>query len=64
MRNMLQDVATKSTESSRTVRTIWFLQKNGKITPAEFDLALRFLAIGTIAQNPRDFGVNTDGLGF
>lgn len=64
MRNMLQDLATKSSESSRTVRTIWFLQKNGKITPAEFDLALRFLAIGTIAQNPRDFGVNTDGLTF
>ncbi len=64
MRNMLQDLATKSSESSRTIRTIWFLQKNGKITQAEFDLALRFLAIGTIAQNPRDFGVNTDGLGF
>ncbi len=63
MRNMLQDLATKSSESSRTIRTIWFLQKNGKITQAEFDLALRFLAIGTIAQNPRDFGVNTDGLG-
>jgi len=64
MRNMLQDLANKSTESSRTIRTIWFLQKNGKITPAEYDLALRFLAVGTIAQNPRDFGVNTDGLAF
>jgi len=64
MRNMLQDLANKSSESSRTIRTIWFLQKNGKITPTEYDLALRFLAVGTIAQNPRDFGVNTDGLAF
>lgn len=64
MRNMLQNLATQSTESSRTIRSIWFLQKNGKITAAEYDFALRFLAVGTIAQNPRDFGVNTDGLSF
>ncbi len=64
MRNMLQNLATQSTESSRTIRSIWFLHKNGKITAAEYDFALRFLAVGTIAQNPRDFGVNTDGLSF
>lgn len=64
MRNMLQDLATKSTESSRTIRSIWFLQRQGKITANEYDFALRFLAVGTIAQNPRDFGVNTDGLNF
>jgi hypothetical protein len=62
MRNMLQDVSTKSTESSRAVRTIWFLHKNNKITDAEFDFAVRFLAIGTIMQNPKDFGVNTEAL--
>ena len=64
MRNMLQDLATKSTERSRTIRTIWFLQKQGRITASEYDFALKFLAVGTIAQNPRDFGVNTDGLTF
>lgn len=62
LRNMLQALATKSPESSRAIRTIWFLQKNGKITPAEFEFALRFLAIGAITQNPKDFGVNTDAL--
>lgn len=62
MRNMLQDLATKATESSRTIRTIWFLQKEGKITPAEFDRALTFLAVGTIAQNPKDFSVNAEAL--
>ncbi len=64
MRNMLQDLAGKSTESARAIRTIWFLQKNNKITASEFEFALRFLAIGTITQNPKDFGVNTDALGF
>ncbi len=64
MRNMLQDLATKATESSRTIRTIWYLKKAGKITDSEYDMALRFLAIGTITQNPRDFGVNTESLNF
>ena len=62
MRNMLQDLATKSNEGVRTIRTIWWLEKNGKITPAEFDRALNFLAIGTITQNPKDFGVNAEAL--
>jgi pSer/pThr/pTyr-binding forkhead associated (FHA) protein len=62
LRNMLQNLANEVSESSRTIRTIWFLEKRQKITAAEFDRALTFLAIGTIAQNPKDFGVNTDVL--
>ena len=62
MRNMLQDLATKSPDSARAIRTIWFLHKNGKITDGEYDFALRFLAIGTIMQNPKDFGVNAEAL--
>ena len=62
LRNMLQDIATKSQESSRAIRSIWFLEKNGKITGPEFDRALTFLAIGTITQNPKDFGVNAEAL--
>ena len=62
MRNMLQDVATKATEGARTVRSIWFLEKAGKITSAEYERALTFLAIGTIAQNPKEFGVNAEAL--
>jgi len=62
MRNMLQDLANKSPQSSREIRSIWFLQKNGKITQGEFESALNFLAIGTIAQNPKEFGVNAEAL--
>ena len=64
MRNMLQNLATTATESSRTIRTIWYLKKAGKITENEYDFALRFLAIGAITQSPRDFGVNTESLSF
>src|SRR5829696_5587866 len=57
MRNMLQDLSNKFPDSSRSIRTIWFLQQNGKITQSEFDTAVTFLAIGTISQNPKAFGV-------
>ena len=62
MRNMLQDLATRSPESSRAIRTIWFLKQGGKISDEQFNFALRFLAIGTISQNPKDYGVNAEAL--
>jgi len=64
MRNMLQDLSNKFPDSSRSIRTIWFLQQNGKITQAEFDNAVTFLAIGTIVQNPKAFGVNAEAITF
>ncbi len=52
-------------ESPQTVRSIWFLHdKNQIITPAQFDFALQFLAIGTIMQNPKDFSVDTEPVTF
>jgi len=62
LRNILQELTTKFPNSSREIRSIWFLQKQGKITDGEFDFALRFLAIGTITQNPKDFGVSAEPL--
>ena len=61
-RNMLQELAHNLPQSAREIRTIWFLEKNGKITRAEFDRALDFLAIGIITQNPKDFGVSIEPL--
>ncbi|HQU84579.1 MAG TPA: FHA domain-containing protein [Pyrinomonadaceae bacterium] len=61
-RNMLQSLSNEFPESSRTIRTIWFLKQKGKITDAEYENALRFLAIGTITQNPKDFNVNAEEL--
>jgi hypothetical protein len=62
MRNMLQQLSNQYPETTRVIRTIWFLQQNQKITAAEFDNALTFLAIGTITQNPKAFGVNAKAL--
>ncbi|HSI88803.1 MAG TPA: FHA domain-containing protein, partial [Pyrinomonadaceae bacterium] len=62
MRNMLQSLSNQHPESTRMIRTIWFLQQNQKITPAEFDAALTFLAVGAITQNPKAFGVNAKAL--
>lgn len=64
MRNMLQDLATKMPDAVRDIRTIWYLKKQNKITDPEFDFAVRFLAVGAIAQNPKDFGVNAEALTF
>lgn len=50
--------------SSREIRSIWFLKDKGKIDESQFEFALRFLAIGTIAQSPKDFGVQADAVSF
>lgn len=62
MINMLQRVVNEYPETPHSVRTIWFLHDKGKISDSEYDFAITFLAIGTIVQNPRDFGVNSDAL--
>jgi pSer/pThr/pTyr-binding forkhead associated (FHA) protein len=64
MRNMLAEETQKTPASSRQIRTIWFLKDNNKITDAQFEFALRFLAIGTITQNPKDFSVNEEAVLF
>lgn len=64
MRNMLQGLTDKFPESSRRIRTIWFLKENGKISDSQFEFAITFLAVGTISQNPRDFGVNAEAVKF
>ncbi len=55
---------TTDNASAREIRTIWFLKDKGKITDAEFEFALRFLAIGTISQNPSNFSVNAEAVTF
>ncbi|HKX82675.1 MAG TPA: FHA domain-containing protein [Pyrinomonadaceae bacterium] len=62
MRNQLQELANKYPESSRQIRTIWFLKEKNQISDSEFDRALTFLAIGVITQNPKAFGVNAEAL--
>ncbi len=65
LRGRIEGLAKKLTNiSPRQIRSIWFLKEKGKITDVEFEFALRFLAIGTIMQNPADFGVQTEAVTF
>lgn len=65
MRDTVAGLANKFPNvSSRTVRTIWFLKENGQLTDAQFDFALRFLAIGIITQNPKEFNVQAESVIF
>ena len=67
----LQNVIEGLSKSSQTenvtpreIRTIWFLKKKDKLSDAEYNFALQFLAIGIISQNPKDFNVSADNLTF
>jgi pSer/pThr/pTyr-binding forkhead associated (FHA) protein len=65
LRNSLEALAKKNPSvNPREIRTIWFLKRQGKITDSEYEFALRFLAIGTITQNPKDFNVNAEAVIF
>ena len=60
------EALSKTTQnvSPREIRTVWFLHEKEKITETEFDFAVRFLAIGTIMQDPKQFNVNADAVTF
>lgn len=65
MRDTVAGLANKFPNvSSRTVRTIWFLRENGKLSDSQYDLVLNFLAIGIISQNPKDFNVQAEAVTF
>jgi hypothetical protein len=65
MRNMLQAVTGQFPQVGlRTIRSIWFLKKIDKITDQQYELALRFLAVGTVMQNPKAFNVNAEPVVF
>jgi pSer/pThr/pTyr-binding forkhead associated (FHA) protein len=64
MRNTLAAETQKTPAGARQIRTIWFLKDNNKITDVQFEFALRFLAIGTITQNPKEFNVNEEAVIF
>lgn len=64
MQNTLEALSKQPGVDANRVRTIWFLRERGKLSDAQFDFALRFLAVGAISQNPKDFGVETEPVVF
>ena len=47
-----------------TDRNVWFLHERGGLNAQSYDFVLRFLALGVISQNPRQFGIAADPLTF
>lgn len=64
MPSMLANLTKSSPADARRIRTIWFLHDNGKISEAQYQFALKFLAVGTIMQNPKDFNVQSEAVVF
>lgn len=57
MRDRVANLTLKPGAAAATVRTVWFLHDNGKLSDSAFDFAVRFIAAGTLLQNPADFNL-------
>ncbi|HEX8096522.1 MAG TPA: FHA domain-containing protein, partial [Pyrinomonadaceae bacterium] len=57
------ELAKRQPESPATIRTVWYLRDHQKLGAQSYDLVLRFLAVGVVAQDPRKFGVDAEPLG-
>lgn len=64
LQNTLIELAKRQPESPATIRTVWYLHEHQKLSPPAYDLVLRFLAVGVVAQDPHKFGVDAEPLGF
>ncbi len=57
MRDRVAALTLTPGATAAAVRTIWFLHDNNKISENAFDFAVRFIAAGTILQNPSAFNL-------
>jgi hypothetical protein len=65
LRDTMSDLTKRRPDASAAmIRNVWFLHENQKLSPQAYDLVLRFLAIGAIAQNPQRYGVEGEPLTF
>jgi hypothetical protein len=47
-----------------TQRNVWYLNEQGGLEPQVYGFVIRFLALGVIAQNPRQHGIAADPVAF
>ena len=50
----------RSTVDTSEARSVWFLREKNAITEEAYALVIRLLAIGVIAQNPQQYGIDAD----
>ncbi len=65
MRGKLEVLAIKNSGVNvTTLRTVWFLREKDELNSDTYNFLIRFAALGTIAQNPKDFGIDAESLNF
>jgi hypothetical protein len=52
----------RSMEDTAVARSVWYLKEKNGIMPEAYELVVRSLAVGVIAQDPQRYGVNVDPL--
>lgn len=50
----------RSTVETSEARTVWFLREKNAITDEAYQFVIRLLAIGVIAQNPSQYGIDAE----
>jgi hypothetical protein len=50
----------RSVVETSVARSVWFLREKNAVSEEAYDLVVRLLAFGVIAQNPRQYGVEAD----
>ncbi|HEX7175301.1 MAG TPA: FHA domain-containing protein [Pyrinomonadaceae bacterium] len=50
----------RSVVETSVARSVWFLREKNAVSAEAYDLVVRLLAVGVIAQNPRQYGVEAD----
>ncbi|HVF50364.1 MAG TPA: FHA domain-containing protein [Pyrinomonadaceae bacterium] len=59
---LVQAGGHRSTVETSVARSVWFLREKGSIDTEAYELVVRLLAIGIIAQNPQRYDINADPL--
>lgn len=59
---LVQYGGSRSTEETSIARTVWYLRERDAVTPEAYDLVVRLLAVGVVAENPARFGVDSPPL--
>jgi hypothetical protein len=59
---LVQYGGSRSTEETSIARTVWYLHEKDAVTPEAYDLVVRLLAVGVVAENPARFGVDSPPL--
>jgi hypothetical protein len=60
----LVDQMRQHIKDSYRQRNVWYLHELGVVGAQAYDFVLRFIALGVIAQNPRQYGVDAEPLSF